>query len=70
MTAEAIEGQIGVTWVNDFVTDWMSRMCLPVMTGAANIDHRRIFEQKDRIACVGLMAGGTFAFRHRQVLGW
>ena len=69
VTAETIESQIGVTRINDFVADRMSRMLLPVVASTATVDYGRILEQKDSIAGVGLMAGRARAIRHRYVLG-
>ena len=43
-------------------------MLLPVMTGSANINDRRLVQQENLIRSVGGMAGHAFSFLHRRML--
>lgn len=58
-----------VARILDLFSERVSRMLLPVMTTAAQVDDRLFFEAEDLIATMRVMAGSTLPFLNRFVLG-
>jgi hypothetical protein len=46
VTSQTVQIQVLVPGVYHLLTDWMSRMFLPVMAGPAEIDYRSLLEKE------------------------
>ncbi len=69
VTAQALQGDVGIPRVDDLLTDRVCRMRLPFVTVRAEFDRRRFFRQEGIVGAVGRVTLVARPFRDRRMFG-